>query len=89
MKKILCTLNIFDFEQKVYMIDDITGQQDIVAIAPAEELSAVISAICNEEGINNIILNGNLTYSNLIKQSITAYSKLHYKNNEINGEVVK
>jgi hypothetical protein len=89
MKKVLCVLNIFDFEQTVYIIDDDTGERDIVALAPAEELTAVISAICNEENIYNVILSGNLTYSNLIKDSITTYSNLNYKNNKINVEVVK
>ena len=89
MKKILCILNIFDFEQRVYIVNDETGERNIVAVAPAEELTAVISAICNEENIYNVVLSGNLTYSNLIKDSITAYSNLHYKNNKINVEVVK
>lgn len=89
MKKVLCVLNIFDFEQTVYVMDDDTGERDIVALAPAKELTAVISAICNEEDIYDVILSGNLTYSNLIKDSITAYFNLNYKNNKINVEVVK
>jgi hypothetical protein len=89
MKKVLCVLNIFDFEQTVYVMDDVTGERDIVALAPAEELTAVISAICNEKDIYDVILSGNLTYSNLIKDSITAYSNLNYNNNKINVEVVK
>lgn len=89
MKKILCMLNIFDFEQKVYIMDDNTGEKDIVAVVPAEELTAIISAVSNEQDICDVILSGNLTYSNLIKDNIIAYSKLHYKNNKINVEVVK
>ena len=89
MKKVLCVLNIFDFEQTVYIIDDNTGERDIVALAPAEELTSVISAICNEEHIYDVILSGNLTYSNLIKNSIISYSNLNYNNNKINVEVVK
>ena len=89
MKKVLCVLNIFDFEQTVYIIDDSTGERDIVALAPAEELTSVISAICNEEHIYDVILSGNLTYSNLIKNSIISYSNLNYNNNKINVEVVK
>lgn len=90
MKKILCILNIFDFEQTVYIVDDNTGERDIIALAPAEELTSVISAICNEKDIYDVILSGNLTYSNLIKDSIIAYSNLHYgHNNKINIEVVK
>lgn len=89
MKKVLCVLNIFDFEQTVYIIDDNTGERDIVALAPAEELTSVISAVCNEEHIYDVILSGNLTYSNLIKNSIISYSNLNYNNNKINVEVVK
>lgn len=89
MKKVLCVLNIFDFEQTVYIIDDSTGERDIVALAPTEELTSVISAICNEEHIYDVILSGNLTYSNLIKNSIISYSNLNYNNNKINVEVVK
>lgn len=89
MKKVLCVLNIFDFEQTVYIIDNNTGERDIVALAPAEELTSVISAVCNEEHIYDVILSGNLTYSNLIKNSIISYSNLNYNNNKINVEVVK
>lgn len=89
MKKVLCVLNIFDFEQTVYIVDDNTGERDIVALAPAEELTSVISAICNEEHIYDVVLSGNLTYSNLIKNSIISYSDLNYNNNKINVEVVK
>lgn len=89
MKKVLCVLNIFDFEQTVYIIDDSTGERDIVALSPAEELTSVISAICNEKHIYDVILSGNLTYSNLIKNSIISYSNLNYNNNKINVEVVK
>lgn len=89
MKKVLCVLNIFDFEQTVYIVDDNTGERDIVALAPAEELISVISAVCNEEHIYDVILSGNLTYSNLIKNSIISYSNLNYNNNKINVEVVK
>ena len=89
MKKIFCELHIFDLEQKVYMIDDETGKRDIVAIAVAEELPAVISALSSEKQISNVVLSGNFIYSSLISEDIIAYSKLHYNNNEIKVEVLK
>lgn len=89
MKKIFCELHIFDLEQKVYVIDDETGERDIVAIAMAEELPAAISALSSEKQIPNIVLSGNFTYSSLISEDIITYSKLNYNNNEIKVEVLK
>lgn len=89
MKKIFCELNIFDLEQKVYVIDDETGERDIVAIAMVEELPAAISALSSENQIPNVVLSGNFTYSSLISENIIAYSKLNYNNNEIKVEVLK
>lgn len=89
MKKIFCELHIFDLEQKVYVIDDETGERDIVAITIAEELPAAISALSSEKQIPNVVLSGNFTYSSLIGEDIIAYSKLNYNNNEIKVEVLK
>ena len=89
MKKIFCELHIFDLEQKVYVIDDETGERDIVAIAMVEELPAAISALSNDKQISNVVLSCNFIYSSLVSEDIIAYSKLNYNNNEIKVEVLK
>lgn len=89
MKKIFCKLNIFDLEQKIYIIDTEANTKDIVAIASIEELPATIAAISAEMNVSNIVLSGNFTYNSLLGKNIIAYSKLNYNTNEINVEVIE
>ena len=90
MKKIFCNVNMFDFEQLVYIIDDETNSRDIVAVSTIDELPATISGLSSEMGITNIVLGGNtVTYNTLLSDNIIQYSKLNYNQNEIKVEVIK
>lgn len=89
MKKIYCELRLFDFHQKIYIVDPNTGYKELLAAAPMEELPQVISAISDDKKIKTVWLSGNSVFGTAVAEDIVEYSKRNYSWNEINVEVLK
>lgn len=85
--KVLCNLNLFAFEQMIYLIDD-AGTVTPVAAIEIEQLPEVISAICNEHNAKKIILTGSDAYANGLINDIKKFSALHYNNKNIEVEII-
>lgn len=58
MPVIYCSINIFDYEQSIYMLDG--DHSRLLARAPASELGKVIPDICYEKDIYNVHLACNI-----------------------------
>ena len=89
MKKIFCELHMFDTEQKIFVMDTETGSLDYVASASIVELPEIISAACDNKNLDSVLLKGNSVYSAAVAEDIIAFSKIHYKNHDIEVEVLK
>jgi hypothetical protein len=89
MKRIYCELHLFDLNQAIYVVDPSTGAKEQLALATMEELPEVISAICDNKQIYNVLLTGNSVLSNAVSEDILTYSKKHYSWNNIEVEVLK
>jgi monoamine oxidase len=80
---------MFDLNQRIFIVDPETGYKEQVAMASMEELPEVISAISNEQHINQVLFSGNSIFGKTISEDVVTYSKLNYNNNEIKVEVLK
>lgn len=85
--KLLCNLNLFALEQTIYSINEF-GESQQIAATEMEQLPATLSAIYNELSAEKIILIGLKSYANPIAQQIKQFAAMHYKNNNIEIEVV-
>jgi hypothetical protein len=87
MMKVLCNLNLFAFEQTIYVIDDM-GTVTPVAAIEIEQLPEVIAAICSEHGARKAILTGNEAYAQGLSDEIKEFSSTHYNDNNIEVEII-
>lgn len=91
MKKIVCNLNLFDFTQPIYSLDTETGETELLADTSIAGLPAVISAICSETDISDIVLQGSYIYALTVRNDILEHYNMNYSflKKEINVEVLK
>lgn len=80
---------MFDLNQTIFLVDPSTGEKEALAMTTMEELPEVISAICDSQNVHKVLLTGNSIYGAAVSEDIIAYSKLHYKHNDIEIEVLK
>lgn len=80
---------MFDLNQTIFLIDPSTGEKEALAMTTMEELPEVISAICDSQNVYKVLLTGNSVYGAAVSEDIVAYSKRHYKQNDIEIEVLK
>lgn len=85
--KLLCNLNLFTLEQTIYLINEF-GESQQIAVTEMGQLPATLSTIYNELSAEKIILMGLETYANPIVQQIRQFAAIHYKNNNIEIEVI-
>lgn len=86
MKKIFCVLNLFDQNQKVFIIDNCVQQH--ATNVDVENLSEKISALSNVTDINHIVLTGPKIFCSKVAKEILTYSKINYNRNEIEVEII-
>ncbi len=89
MKKIYCDLKMFNLFQDIYIIDSLTGEKEKIITIPMEKVAETISLISNEKNISKIILTGKCDFNNAIADSIISHSKIFYKKDNIEVEVLK
>ena len=83
---IVCTFNQFDFSHRVYHA--IEGQeQELIAMAPLENLAETISICCHQKADNHVILTGSNVYCPVIQQDVYKYALQKYNNTDLLVEV--
>ena len=89
MKKIFCELHMFDADQKIFIMDTETNELEYVSTASMVELPEIISATCDNKNLDAVLLMGNSVYCTAVAEDIIAFSKIHYKKNNLEVEVLK
>lgn len=80
MSLIYCHINLFDYQQNVYIIKD-NGDREMIGKAPTAEISKLIAAASAEHHIYNIKLYGaEEEYVKDIATDIIVISSLDYNN---------
>jgi hypothetical protein len=80
MEKIICFINMFTAESRVYRLDE-NDNQELLNVVPVEKLSAGLAAISANSNINHITLIGAPTYADAIAPEIIEYAKTNFNNN--------
>jgi hypothetical protein len=88
MEKIICFINMFAAEAKVYRLDE-DNNQDLINTIPVEKLSAGLAIISANSKINHITLIGAPTYADAIVPEIIEYAKTNFNNNDLIVEVMR
>ena len=90
MKKIFCDINLFDIEQKIFLIDTLQPSLDVVlGFSDIKDLGKKISAINAQSAINDILLVGNEKLCQPIVEEILAHSKMEYNKEDIKIQIIK
>ncbi len=86
MDKIICDYQLFDREQRVYVIknDELTRYK-----VPIEELGTFITNKCYENDIFRVILYGNSKTLLLVSAKIHEQEQYYYNLNTINIEIIE
>lgn len=93
MPLIYCNLNLFDYNQNIYIIKE-DGNKSEALLAPTEEVGLAIASICNERKIYNIELRGIEEYVLNVVNDIYNVFNLKYANElnllkiEVNGNEI-
>ena len=87
MKYIFCNLTMFVANQPVYLV---TPGEKIRALAsvPYEDLPKVISEACYNHNVNKVNISGNESFASPLVDQIQKYSKLNYKNTDIEVNLI-
>lgn len=85
MPLIYCTINLFDADQVIYMIQN--NQEKEIAKVPLDFLDKSLAGLCYSKNIYNIHLFGIDAFVNEIAEKINKYEELKYSNNKIKVEV--
>lgn len=87
MSKICCELNLFDLKQNVYIVDN--KEVKFATATTMDELPKVVSTLCKERDINEVVIIGNEACGGAIADSILIYSNKNYAMNNIEIEVLR
>lgn len=80
MKYLICNVNLFNYNQNIYIANE-DGQLDLIADCPSpESLIKLIPYYCQENDINVVQLVGPEAYLEGIKENILTYIKQEYSN---------
>ena len=85
MPVIYCKINMFDAEQKIYIVDD--GQPQEVTSVDLKHLDGTIAALCYERNIYNVHLFGLRDFIIDVKKAINMTENLMFSQNRIEVEV--
>lgn len=88
MKKIYCDINMFELDQRVYIVDSDSNIPEAVSITTLEDLPEVINTICNNEQIDTVCLGGCKAYVEELSESILTCAEKKYNQNNIIVEVL-
>ena len=90
MKKIFCDINLFDIEQKIFLIDTEHPSLDVaLGFSNITNLAKKISAINEQSAVNDILLVGNKELCQPIVEEILIHSKTEYNKEDIKIQVIQ
>ena len=87
MQKLVCLVDLFTFDQTIFMYDDVEKTYTVVSDATFENLSERLADISDVTKINHIELRGARKYVNEIASEVLTYAKTRYNNNDLIVEV--
>ena len=83
---IICTFSQFDFSHRIYQVEE-GKEQELIAMAPLENLAETISICCNNKADNHVVLTGSNIYCPVIQQDVYRYAVQKYNNTNLLVEV--
>jgi hypothetical protein len=89
MEKIVCFINLFTTNQRVYLTDSNSNDLKPLGEIPLQELEEKLVDLCELTQNNSITLIGSPSFADEIVPEIMKYAKLKYNNNEITVEVMR
>lgn len=88
-KKIICFVNLFKANARVYTLNEDDSEQVYIAEVPVDTMTHSLAEIGTVNNINKIILIGAPTYSKELVPDILEYAKVKYNNNDLIVEVME
>lgn len=88
MHKLVCLVDLFTFDQTIFVYDDVEKTYTVAANATFENLSERLADISDITKINHIELRGARQYVNGIASEVLTYAKTRYNNNDLIVEVI-
>jgi len=86
MQVILCNINLFDADQKVWLVDESSGQKEIARV-PLDHLYKVLPDLCRDKNVYNVHLFGFTDIVNEVTQNLAKEEVRLYNENKIKVEV--
>ena len=77
MSVIACGVNIFDYDQTVYLMDN-DGKMEILGKSTYDNLDHFITTMCNEHKVYRVQLKGLVQYTSQLKKRIEAEGVARY-----------
>lgn len=77
MSIIVCGVNIFDYDQTVYLMDS-DGKMENLGKSTYDNLDHFITTMCNEHKVYKVKLKGLLQYTSPLKKRIETESVARY-----------
>lgn len=85
MKTLICYLNMFEFNQKLYLFDNNT--YELIDEMPIENLIAKTAFNCEKNDINHIHFFGDENFLNPYVEELKKYGQTYYNLNDLIVEV--
>lgn len=89
MEKLVCFINLFTSNARVYVVHEDTNMQTLVGEIPVDTLEEKLATYSHATNINNIVLIGAPTFAQELVPEIIQYAKIQYNNNDLLVEVMK
>ena len=88
MDKLICFINLFTYDQNIYLFNAATQETKVATNTTFEDLSTVLADISDITKVNHIELHGARKYANEIASEVLTYAKSRYNNNDLTVEVI-
>lgn len=89
MEKLVCFINLFTSNARVYIVHEDTNEQTLVGEIPVDTLEEKLATYSHVTNINNIVLIGAPVFAQELVPEIIQYAKIQYNNNDLLVEVMK
>lgn len=78
MPVISCGINIFDYDQTVYLVNENSKEVKVIGKSTYENLEHLLVTLCDEYNVNTIYLGGIMQYKAPLKDRIEKESLARY-----------
>ncbi len=89
MTKIICFINLFTSNARVYSFNEEINNQTFICEVPVETLSEGLASVSSMNNINTITLIGAPMFAKEIAPEIMEYAKTNFNNNDLIVEVME